>query len=407
MISSGIMRILFLSPRQAVPSLSGAKLREYHFLRALGSSSDLTYLYFSDPGAEPLTVKDLPFCRDVIAIPKPPTYGLGKTIQGAFSRWPLPILNYTSAEMSAATAKVLSSTDFDIIHLDSIHMIRYAPAARSIFNWHNIESEAMQRYSASTSSAARRWYARLTAKKLSSLERGILKSAFGHIVCSEREREQLRQIAPGARIAVVGNGVDTSYFASGERASGERAPGDDPRPRVVFVGAMDYSPNSEGAIFFATEIWPHIQRRLGNPELTIVGANPGPAVRALGELPGVTVTGTVADVRPFYLDALAAVVPLRSGGGTRLKILEAMAAGVPVISTPLGAEGLDVRDGENIMIVDAADITGWVDRIGILAESPEHRARLTGAALRLVETRYDWRILGAKLVETYRNWLGG
>jgi sugar transferase (PEP-CTERM/EpsH1 system associated) len=401
------MRILFLSPRQSLPARSGAKLREYHFLRALGRSAELTCLYFGDPGAQPLTVEDLPFCRDVVGIPKPPAYGLGNNIRGIFGRWPLPILNYTSPEMSTAVAKAVASCEFDIIHLDSIHMIRYAlaaieqqPSLRAIYNWHNIESEAMRRYAATTTSPARRWYAGHTATKLERLESGILRTAFGHIVCSEREREQLHRTAPSARIEVVENGVDTGYFA---------ADGETPTPTrsIIFVGAMDYFPNSEAAVFFARQIWPHVRNRLADAELVIVGANPGPAVLALGELPGVKVTGMVPDVRPFYHGALAAIVPLRTGGGTRLKILEAMAAGVPVVSTPLGAEGLPAVDGENALLVDSGDIHGWVDRLASLANSPTRRAQLTAAGLLLVQNRYDWEMLGAKLRATYEAWLRG
>ena len=401
------MRILFLSPRQSLPARSGAKLREYHFLRALGRSAELTYLYFGDPGTQPLTVDDLPFCREVVRVPRPPAYGPAKIAAGLLGRWPLPILNYSSREMRAAVAAAMRKRDFDIIHLDSIHMIRYALAAierksspRVIYNWHNIESEAMRRYSATIPSQARRWYAGQTATKLERLESGILHSAFGHIVCSEREREHLRSIAPGARITVVENGVDTGYFAgAGEGPVASR--------RIVFVGAMDYFPNSEAAIFFANRIWPHVRNRLNGAELTIVGANPGAAVLALGELPGVKVTGMVPDVRPFYRDALAAVVPLRTGGGTRLKILEAMAAGVPVLSTPLGAEGLEVVDGENILLVDAGDAEGWADRLVSLGDSPARRAQLIAAGLRLVRGRYDWEILGAKLRATYEDWFRG
>src|SRR4051812_35393089 len=147
----GRVRILFLSPRQSVPARSGAKLREYHFLRALGRSAELTYLYFGDPGSQLLTTRELPFCREVVCVPKPDAYGLAKTIKGLMGRWPLPILNYHSPEMSDAVSKAITNREFDIIHLDSIHMIRYAHGAarnlpRAIYNWHNIESEAMRRY---------------------------------------------------------------------------------------------------------------------------------------------------------------------------------------------------------------------------------------------------------------------
>ena len=403
------MRILFLSPRQPLPTRSGARLREFHFLRALSLGADVSYVYFADPGAAPLTTADLPFCREVVSIPKPPAYGPAKTIMGVLGSWPLPILNYTSQAMSDAVSRLLdapgSKNDFDLIHLDSIHMIRYAQAAvarkpslKAIYNWHNIESEAMRRYSEAAPGRARAWYASMTAAKLETLEENILQSAFGHIVCSPRERDRLRQINPSARIEVVENGVDTHYFAPDAS--------DPATPRhIVFVGAMDYFPNSEAAVFFVTHIWPDVRMRMNDAELLIVGANPGPSVLALRHLPGVKVTGMVPDVRPYYRDALAAVVPLRTGAGTRLKILEAMAAGVPVVSTPLGAEGLEVADGENILLVNADDAKGWADRITSLAESPTRRARLTDAGHKLVEARYDWEILGAKLRGIYQGWL--
>jgi glycosyltransferase involved in cell wall biosynthesis len=390
-----------------LPSRSGAKLREFHFLRALAQSAEITYLYFIDPGSSPLTLSDLPFCREVIGVPKPSPYGAVKTAMGIAGRWPLPILNYTSPEMSTAVSRVLDAGDFDIVHLDSIHMIRYAQAAlqrkpgmRAIYNWHNIESEAMHRYSATTASLARRWYAAQTARKLEALESDILKTAFGHIVCSARERDKLLRIAPGARIEVVENGVDTRYFA--ERVQPQ--PGGT-RRQIVFVGAMDYFPNSEAAIFFANNVWPRMKRALGVMEVTIVGANPGPAVLALSKHWGVNVTGMVPDVRPYYRGALAAIVPLRTGAGTRLKILEAMAAGVPVISTPLGAEGLEVTDGENILLVAPDDIEGWIDGVASVAESPELSEKLIAAGQHLVRTRYDWEILGSKLRKTYEAWL--
>jgi glycosyltransferase involved in cell wall biosynthesis len=404
------MRILFLSPRQSLPARSGAKLREYHFLRALGRTAEISYLYFRDPGAQPLTVEDLPFCRDVVGIPKPPAYAPMQLARGILGTWPLPILNYSSPEMNQAVERLMSNRNFDIIHLDSIHMIRYAQAAigqknspRAIYNWHNIESEAMRRYSLTTTSRARRWYAGQTAAKMAVLEREILRSAFGHIVCSERERGELHSIMPAARIEVIENGVDAGYFAG---AGGDPAA---TRRRIIFVGAMDYAPNSEAAIFFANRIWQAVRNKMsvaGQPaELVIVGASPGPAVLALADLPGVRVTGTVDDVRPFYREALAAVVPLRTGGGTRLKILEAMAAGVPVVSTPLGAEGLQVVDGQDILLVDSFDSDGWARSLSSLLCSPARREELTRAGLHLVQTRYDWEIVGARLRDIYRNWL--
>ena len=371
-------------------------------LRALATRSDLSYVYFADPGAASLTWAELPFCREIVGVPKPASYGIAQLLQGIAGRWPLPVLNYRSEQMAGAVRRMTEGTLYDLVHLDSIHMTRYAQglSAPVIYNWHNIESEAMRRYGAVVKSTARRWYAGVTAAKWEQLETELLQTAFGHVVCSEREREHLRQIDERARIAVVPNGVDTQYFAG----AGDGKAGRD----LVFVGSMDYPPNAEAAALFTGRIWPHVRKRFPEARLLIVGANPGPSVRALAEAPGVQVTGTVPDTRPYYREALAAIVPLRSGGGTRLKILEAMAAGVPVISTPLGAEGLDVTPGKDILIAGPDDAEQWVDHLVRLAEPPgSMRQALTAAALDLARSRYDWGGLGQNLWTTYQEWLRG
>ncbi|MGA2184823.1 MAG: glycosyltransferase [Bryobacteraceae bacterium] len=400
------MRILFLSPRQCWPPLSGAKLREYYFARALGQQADLTHVHFTEPGAAPLSRADLPFCRDVIPVPKPRAYTPWKIVRGLIGRWPLPVLNYTSSEMSAALFHAAYGQRYDLVHLDSIHMAAYLPllaeamgaTTHIVYNWHNIESELMRRYHAGAGSPVRRLYSAFTAHRMERLERSVLRSAFGHVVCSEREREQLREMAPAARIAVVPNGVDTQYFADAEVPAASRN-------RIVFVGLMNYHSNIEAAIAFTREVWPRLRSRLPGCSLTLVGATPDPAVLALREVAGVEVTGTVPDVRPYYREALAAIVPLRTGGGTRLKILEAMAAGVPVVSTAFGAEGLDVAPGENILLADPMDPDAWVRQLAGLAESESWRRQLTASARQLVRERYEWTILGESLCRTYREWL--
>ena len=400
------MNILFLSPRQCRPARSGAKLREFHFLRALAQRNEVTHLYFADAGAEALTRKDFPFCKQVKSFPKPGAYSPWKIASGVFSSLPISVLNYASPAMEATVRRLTAETRFDLIHLDSIHMIQYGlaagPGARLVYNWHNIESEALRRYSASSHSLARRWYASLTAGKMESLERDILRNGFGHVVCSDRERDQLRNIVSEADIETIQNGVDTEYF---QGAGASVGPNSAAGARIVFVGSFDYYPNVEAATSFAQKHWPLVQQRIPGATLFLVGANPTAAVQALANLPGVTVTGTVPDVRPYYGGALAAIVPLRTGGGTRLKILEAMAAGVPVVSTPLGAEGLAVTPGEDILMADPDDSAAWVDHLLLLLESPQRRRQLAASGQRLVKSRYDWETLGQELCDTYERWL--
>lgn len=398
-------QILILSPRQCWPLQSGAKLRDYYFARALGQQASVTYIHFTDPGCPPLSKSELPFCANVIGFPKPRAYSPFKIVRGLTGRSPLPVLNYTSPEMMREVYRLSNAERYDLIHLDSIHMTGYVDAIGTgrgtvppiVYNWHNIESELMRRYSGVIHSPLRRIYSAWTAGQLERLERSILRTALGHVVCSEREQKELHTKEPAARVAVVPNGVDTAYFSELG-----------PRPRlsrIIFVGSMSYYPNIEAAVTFTRNVWPHLRDRLPGYSLTLVGANPAPAVLALRQTTGVEVTGTVPDLRPYYREALAAIVPLRTGSGTRLKILEAMAAGVPVVSTALGAEGLAIEPGNNILLAEVDDSESWIRELTTLAHLESRRQQLTSAALELVTSCYDWAALGRSLCTTYSGWL--
>jgi glycosyltransferase involved in cell wall biosynthesis len=305
--------------------------------------------------------------------------------------------------MKAAVAALVDTEQFDLVHVDSIHMAacvpipRRGPRAPVVYDWHNIESEAMRRYSANVKSPVLRLYSAVTARRLAALEAQTLRQAFGHLVCSERERTELHHVAPDARVAVVENGVDTRFYEDGAGFSIGRR-------RIVFVGSMSYHANIDAAVSFARGVWPRIRERFPLWRLTLVGSNPAPVVLALGREQNVEVTGTVPDVRPYYREALAAIIPLRAGGGTRLKILEAMAAGVPVVSTTLGAEGLAVSPDVNILIADKDE--DWLPRLAALSRQSDSWNGLAIAGRELVRSRYDWEVIGKSLYETYCDWLG-
>jgi polysaccharide biosynthesis protein PslH len=408
------MQILFLSPRQCWPAQSGAKLREYHLLQALSARADVHFAYFADPVVAPPERSVFSECRAVLAVPKPPMYRPTQLLQGLLTHWPLPVINYTSAAMESAVCNLRAGAGpFDLVHLDSIHMVRYPGALpatdgspRVVFNWHNIESEAMQRYGNTIRSFTRKIYAHHTAGKLRRLEAQILRDAFGHLVCSEREQQQLLDLVPGARVAVIENGVDCSYFAEpvtlGDAPESTPSPAE---PRFVFVGSMDYYPNMDAILHFVSHTWPRVKQRLPRAKLDVVGARPGAAVRALGRQDGIHVTGTVPDVRPYYQRAVASIVPLRTGGGTRLKILESMAAGIPIISTQLGAEGLAVQPGHHFLLASDNDSETWAQHMAMLATDAAQRKTLANTGETLAKQRYDWPVVGRKLVETYQRWL--
>jgi glycosyltransferase involved in cell wall biosynthesis len=402
------MRVLWISPRQCFPPNSGAKLRDYHCAKALGQIAELTYVHFLDPGANPPTLVEMPFCRAIVSVKKPPTYTAWNLVRGLLGKWPLPVVNYFSPEMATVLKNLRAKENFDIVHFDSIHMASYEtlfvnsgnPRVRSVYDWHNIESESMKRYSVEVKSIAKRFYANSTVPRLRELERTLLQNAFAHTVCSKREEMELTSRVPCAKVTTIPNGVDTAFFARSTVDSKW------PPKSIIFVGAMNYYPNVDAALWFARDVWPRLRSLSPECRLTLVGSDPVPALLGLRGTEGIEVTGTVEDVRPFYRNAGIALAPLRMGGGTRLKILEAMAAGVPVISTAVGAEGLAVESGRNILIADETDPESWVRAILSLGESERHRGELVASAMQLVRDRYDWTVIGKLLCNTYLDWLG-
>jgi sugar transferase (PEP-CTERM/EpsH1 system associated) len=393
------MRVLQLAPRVCWPLDTGAKLRNYHLARVLSRDAHVTLLAFGDSvSAELRAVYD-----EVVTVPRGSGYSLGKLLRGAVGRTPLPLLNYTSQEMTDAVSRLFTENNFDVVQVESIHLMNYLRTIRAsptralvICDWHNIESELMYRYSEQEQSAPRRAYARRTARLMKDFEQRALSEFDAHIAVSKRDAEALRSMNPSAKVFVIENGVDSSYY----EADGS---GWATRNRIVFVGSMDYHANVEGVAKFARDVWPAVHRQ--KPELifTIVGKDPAPAVRELSSINGVEVTGSVDDVRPYYREAIAAVVPLNVGGGSRLKILEAMAAGVPVVSTTLGAEGLELRDGENILIADGED--RLAKAILDLRDDKASRDRIIAGGHALVAERYDWSHSGTKLIDSYRQLL--
>ena len=455
-VSGSPLRVLHFVPRFPWPLNTGAKLRNYHLARQLARRTQISLLAFTDQGPETshdstqLSIREqcksmqngaeLDPAEQLLAFPEPfykrettvgrdKSYTSAKIIRGAVGRTPLPLLNYTTTAMKLALERILSKDEFDVVQIESIHLLAYLPIIRAaksrplvILDWHNIESDLMHQYSERSIGTLRRAYARRTSAQLSRLERRAMKEFDAHVVVSDSDRAKLLDYAGDARIFVIENGVDTDYYSDKRIESAHAAwvaqqddavassldlrsespyAGSTLRYRVVFVASMDYHANSDAAVRFARDVWPGVHERRPNLVFTIVGRDPAPEVRQLAMLPGIEVTGTVDDVRPYYHEALAAIVPLRVGGGSRLKILEAMAADVPVVSTTLGAEGLYVQNNQNILVADTNEELR--DSIRAVAEDGKLRRKLSTGGRALVSARYDWARVGESLLETYKS----
>jgi len=406
------MRVLYFSPRIAWPIISGAHLRDFYFAQYLAHKAELTYIgLVSDDAVKQadLLRQQLGHNAQVIALRRDATYRRTNILRGLIGPTPLNVLNYTSPRVLAEVNRIMREQSFDTIQIESMHLIAYAkrirelaPQSRLILDWHNIESEILARYAENDSNPLRACYARRTSQLSRNVEIELLRLCDAHTVCSGRESEVLHERVPDARIEVAGNGVDCDFFAADSApaadatnsAASEEAANpapDQPRNDVLFMGRMDYHANIDAALYFVSKTWPLIHARRPELRLVIVGAQPAKPILALREQ-GITVTGTVDDVRPYYRSALTSVVPLRVGGGTRLKVLEAMAAGTPVTSTTLGAEGLEVTPEKDIIIADSPE--AMADAVVSLQAGSPQWLQIATNARRVVKAKYDWSVVG-------------
>jgi sugar transferase (PEP-CTERM/EpsH1 system associated) len=396
------MQLLYFATHQAWPINTGARVRDYHLARHLAARCSVTFAEMTRAGEERCKPPEHSRLASIVTLHKSHSYTPYKVLMGLTGPKPLTVLNCWSRRMASELAAALRFRKFDCVQVEGVHLMEYLPVIQGVLSsppivldWHNIESELMRRYAEISVSPIKRLVAKRTAKLIERAEDHLLDACSTHTVTSERERQKLVARWPGANIQVIPNGVDTGAYSLNEIAQASRRTGQgNSKQSILFVGSMDYHANIDAVMWFSRTAWPEISRKHPNVHFMIVGRDPVPEVRALAS-DRVHVTGTVDDVRPFYATALAAVVPIRSASGTRLKILEAMAAGVPVVSTRFGAEGIEAEDNIHILLADTGqEVVGAVDRI---ISSPETRKALSAAARALVITHYDWSIIGEQL----------
>jgi sugar transferase (PEP-CTERM/EpsH1 system associated) len=399
---AGLIKILYFAQQQLWPINNGARLRNYQLARQLAAHSSVTFVEMLHAGEERQTPPNDSGLASVVTLDKGRAYTAFKLLRGMTGPTPVTVLNCWSRRLASQLADVLRGRQFDTVQIEGVHLMEYLPIIQQgpgrpaiVVDWHNIESELMWRYAKTNGNWLKRAAAARTAALIELAEDRLLATRAMHTVASERERQKLLARHPSANIQVIPNGVDTSYWSAKEIAeAGRQISQRDPKPTVLFVGSMDYHSNIDAVRWFSRVAWPEIARNHPDLEFTIVGRDPAPAVRALAS-ERIHVTGTVDDVRPFYASAVVAVVPLRSGSGTRLKILEAMAAGVPVVSTPMGAEGLEVEHDVHLLLADTGP--EFAAAVRHLTSSAETRSRLSQSARALVCRTYDWSAIGEQL----------
>ncbi len=302
-------------------------------------------------------------------------------------------LIYHHPAFQRALDELVARGDFDVITTEHSQMACYRlpRTAHLVLDEHNIEYDILWRTTAAERPSIRKLYNWANYLKLRREERAAWQQFDGITLTSERDEQLLRRDAPGKPTAVTPNAVDTDFF----QPSG--APVE--AGTILFFGAINYYPNTEGLLFFLDEVFPYVKQQHPGARLMIVGQQPPPAIMSRAS-EDVIVTGLVDDVRPYLERAAVVIAPLRIGGGTRLKIVEAMAMGKPIVATHIGAEGLDVNHDENILLSDTAeDFAGQVVRV---LDDAALAQRLGQAARHRADSLYTWRAAVDRLERFYQ-----
>lgn len=381
------MRILWLNVGGLWPLNTGGRQRSFHIISELARRHQLTVLTTHGAGDDHgALAAELPGCK-VISVP----YALPKRGSAAFTlallrSWlsPLPatLWKWRIPALQSETARLLTPEHTDLCVVDFLYAAPNLPrdvAVPTVLFEHNAEYLIWKRLYEAEKRRLRRALLEIEWKKLRRAEAAACTQAVVTLAVSENDRAALAEAAPHARVRAIPTGVDTSYFhPNGARQTAAK---------LVFSGSMDWYPNEEAMLYFVEAVLPLIRREIPEAALAVVGRNPGARLRAAAN--GVVqVTGTVDDVRPYIDEAAVYVVPLRIGGGTRIKIFEALAMGKAVVSTRLGAEGLPLVSGEHFVAADEPE--DFARAVVELIRRPERRRALEEAGRKLVEERYSW-----------------
>jgi polysaccharide biosynthesis protein PslH len=385
------VKILWVCPTFLHPTTRGGQIRTLGMLREMHRSHEIHFAALQRPeDGEEGVAHSAEFCtRCYPVFHDSPTAGSAafyvEAARGVFSGIPLAVSRWRSEALRQRVSQLLREQRFDHLVCDFLAAAPNIPAMeRATLFQHNVETVIWERLRDKAANPLHRLVFRYEASRMLAYERAMCRAAAQVVAVSEEDAGRMRELFDIARISAVPTGVDLEFFA---RPAG-LAEGS-PRPDLVFSGSMNWAPNVDGVTYFCEAILPLILTREPGCRVTIVGRTPPPAITKLAEShPNVLVTGTVADIRPYLWGAKVCIVPLRIGGGTRLKIYEAMAAGVPVVSTSVGAEGLPVTHGENVLLADEPEAFAEAC-LELLADAAK-RQRISAKAYELAAA-HSWK----------------
>jgi len=399
------MRLLFVTLGSPYPPDRGSQIRDFELIRRAATRHEVALISLVDSPVEASHLEAMrPHCVFTMAVCRPRGLSAARaTLHHLVRKRPLATLPWAAPTLERSLREALERFDPDLVQIEHSFLAPYIDAipagsrAKTILSFHNVGSHQYQSMLSANLSSLRRPIQRLKARLMRDWEARIASRFDLAVAVSEAERALLLAGNPSLSVAVVENGVDAEAqqllpepFHSGA---------------LLFVGNLAYFPNADAVRFLADEILGRVRSDLPNVRLRVVGAGASAAIRRLAERAGIELVGPVPDLRPYYREALLALVPLRAGGGTRLKVLEAMAFGRAVVSTSIGSAGLPVGHGRELLLADHA--AEFADAVVRLARDATLRNRLRQQARQLVERRFAWDRLAARLMAYQEELAGG
>ncbi len=420
------MKILFCIPRIPYPVDSGAKIRTYNLIKEIKkNNNEVTVLSFLFDKKELAAVEE--FRRlgvDLLTVAGKDKITLGTIFKAIFGFLPVSVAKYSSNEFSKCLKHLLQTKKFNLVHFDHIHMAQYIKCCGkvpAVIDEHNVEAVILQRLAQSQKNIFLKWLFTFEYKKMYALEKKLCNKSALVTICSEDDQKIIIDISQNRNnVKVITNGVETDYFSPITKSDGSVVRDSD----LVFTGSMDWLPNEDAIIYFSKEILPIIWQEKPDTKLYVVGKNPSEKIIELGaNEPRIVITGKVVDVRPYIKNSGVYVVPIRFGGGTRLKILEAMSMCKAIVSTKIGAEGIKYTDNKDIVISENVGIAMmspleensiytskvFQDKEAMkfayavinLLNNSSKRETLGKNAREMVVKKYDWHLIGSKLNTAY------
>lgn len=401
------MKILWISHFLPWPVHGGSSQRNYNLMKELSKEFDIYNIgflqmpHYTNEAEKQESIKQIAeLCKwqRVFDIPSDNNrllwYGL--LAANFFGTSPYSVWRFRSKEFQRELDDLLKRETFDVVYADTAATAHYALRAKGkaklVLNHHNVESSLLLRRAASERKSSKRWYLTYQGNKLRKWEEMVCPNFDVNLTVSDLDADELRRYAPGTRYEVIANGSDTDYFMPKDSSVGLE---------MMYAGGGTWFPNRDAMTWFVGEIFPEIANRVPDVLMHVIGTKPPEdVVEASRHDPRIMVHGFVPDIRPYMERSAVYVVPIRVGGGTRLKILDAFAAGKTVVSTSIGCEGIACQDRTHIRVADSPQ--AFADTVVELFSNVSERQALEQNARKLVEQVYSWKVIGSRLRELYR-----